>query len=312
VKSLLLTVVAAVGFAALSACAAVPDSGAKGFEVAITVDDLPAHGALPQNTTRTRIAQDYLAALKSHGVPQAYGFINAVQMEREPESAQTLDLWRQAGYPLGNHTWSHVNINSAGLETFEHEMEKNEPVLEQQMAGQDWHWLRFPFLAGGTDPALHAGIMDYLKAHNYRIADVAMSYDDWAYTDTYARCVAKGDMATIEAMKAQIMLGVKAAIAHSRAAAHKVYGRDIPYVLLAHEGAFSALMMPQILDEFQAEGARFVTLEQAESDPAYAETDAHVGDGSVIERTAMEKGIDLSGADVPKTVDISNLATMCQ
>ena len=313
VKSVLFAAACVVSALALSGCAGAPDSGAKpGFDLAITVDDLPAHGSLPPGETRTQVAQQYLAALKAHNVPEAYGFINAVAMDREPESAQTLDLWRQAGYPLGNHTWSHQNINSVGLETFESEIAKDEPVLQDKMGDADWHWLRFPFLAAGTDPALHAGVMDYLKAHNYRIADVSTGYDDWAYTDTYARCMAKGATAAVEAMKTQYMSGVKASIKHSLAASQKGFGRQIPLVVLMHEGAFSALMLPQVLDEYQAEGARFITLKQAESDPAYAETDAHAGDGSLIERTAMEQGIDLSGPDVPKTVDISNLATMCQ
>src|SRR3569623_2624831 len=134
VKSVLFAAACVVSALALSGCAGAPDSGAKpGFDLAITVDDLPAHGSLPPGETRTQVAQQYLAALKAHNVPEAYGFINAVAMDRETESAQTLDLWRQAGYPLGNHTWSHQNINSVGLETFESEIAKDEPVLQDKM-----------------------------------------------------------------------------------------------------------------------------------------------------------------------------------
>ena len=297
--------------ALMTAGAAHSQTALPGFDVAITADDLPAHGAVPPGVTREQVASDYLAALKAHNVPEVYGFVNAFHLLDDTSIYDVLQMWRDAGYPLGNHGYSHMNINEGGLVAFEGDIEGNEDLLNDLMAGQNWHYLRFPFLAAGTDPEVHAGIMTYLKAHGYRIADVSISFNDWAYTDTYARCVAANDQATIEAMKVQYMAGVKAAIASSRYASQKVYGREIKHVLLIHEGAFTALMLPQVLSEFEAEGAHFVTLDQAESDPAYAETDDRAGDGMLIERTAKEKGIDIwTGA--PAGVDISNLSALCK
>ncbi|ESQ94478.1 polysaccharide deacetylase family protein [Asticcacaulis benevestitus] len=301
-----------VTLAAICALSAFPvfAEGPKGFDVAITVDDLPAHGAVPLGINRVDVARDYLAALKAHEVPGVYGFINAIHIKADPSSAEVLKMWRAAGYPLGNHGYSHMNINAGGLEAFEGDLIGNEPVLAELMKGEDWRVLRFPFLNAGTDPALHSGIMAWLKTHNYRIADVTMSFNDWAYTDTYARCMAKGDAVTIEAMKAQYMLGVKASIARGLSGSEKVYGRQIPHVLLIHEGAFTALMLPQVLDTFEKAGAHFVTLDQAQSDPAYSAPSEHRGEQLLIERTAKEKGIDI-WKDAPADVDISNLAKLC-
>jgi peptidoglycan/xylan/chitin deacetylase (PgdA/CDA1 family) len=296
-------------FSAVVALSALSAHAQTGFNIAITVDDLPAHGAVPPGVSRTDVARDYLAALKAHNVPAVYGFVNAVALEREPGSGAALDMWRAAGYPLGNHTYTHMNINSGTLEAFEADLEKGEPAIRERMGKNDWRVLRFPYLSAG-DEAHHAGIMKYLKAHHYRIADVSMSFNDWAYTDTYARCMAKGDQEAIESMKIQYMQGVKASIARSLMASQKVYGRQISHVLLVHEGAFTALMLPEVLTAFEEEGAHFVTLDQAQSDPAYSAPSAHQGEGLLIERTAKEKGVDL-GNDVPPDVDISNLAGLC-
>lgn len=281
-----------------------------GFDVAITVDDLPAHGPVPPGVSRIAVARDYLAALKAHNVPGVYGFVNAVALEREPGTDAVLDMWRAAGYPLGNHTYTHLNINSGALEAFEADLEKGEPAIRERMKGADWRVLRFPYLSAG-DEARHAGIMEYLKAHKYRIADVSISFNDWAYTDTYARCMTKGDSEAIEGMKIQYMQGVKASIARSLMASQKVYGRQISHVLLIHEGAFTALMLPEVLTAFEEEGAHFVTLDQAQSDPAYSAPSAHQGEGILLERAAKEKGIDL-WADAPPDVDISNLDMLCR
>jgi peptidoglycan/xylan/chitin deacetylase (PgdA/CDA1 family) len=305
-KNVLAALTAACFLTALPACAEAP----KGFDVAITVDDLPAHGAVPPGVSRTDVARDYLAALKAHKVPGVYGFINAIHIKEDQSNIEVLKMWRAAGYPLGNHGYSHMNINTGGLEAFKGDLIGNEAILADQMGAEDWHVLRFPFLNAGTDPALHSGIMTWLKAHNYRIADVTMSFNDWAYTDTYARCMAKGDTAAVEAMKAQYMQGVKASIARGLSGSEKVYGRQIPHVLLVHEGAFTALMLPQVLETFEKAGARFVTLDQAQRDPAYSAPSDHQGEQLLIDRAAKEKGIDI-WKDAPADVDISNLAGLC-
>jgi hypothetical protein len=46
-------------------------------------------------------------------------------------------------------------------------------------------------------------------------------------------------------------------------------GRDVPYVLLMHVGSFDAYMMPRLLALYRSMGFRFVTLQEAESDPYY-------------------------------------------
>ena len=51
-------------------------------------------------------------------------------------------------------------------------------------------------------------------------------------------------------------------------------------------------------------------MEQAESDPAYAETDARAGEGTVMERTAGEKGIVLSG--LPPAASFSDIDGLCR
>ncbi len=280
------------------------------FDLAVTVDDLPEHGSLPVGDTRLNIMQTYLAALKAHKVPKVYGFVNAKNVGVTPGLDSALDLWRAAGYPLGNHTLTHVNIKTVGLAAFKADLEAGEPAIRDRMAGEDWKVLRFPFLSIDTTPAAHGDIMAYLKTRGYRIADVSISFNDWAYTEPYARCVAKGDTVAIEAMKVKYMRGVTASIAHATAASQAVYGRQIPQVLLIHEGAFTALMLPQVLDAFEAAGARYVTLDKAQSDKAYAETDPHAGDGLVIERTAFEKGVDLS--HIPTDEPINDLDAVCK
>ena len=85
-------------------------------QMALTFDDLPAHAPLPPGVTRVDVAKTTIAALKSAKVRQAYGMVNSALLASEPESAPVLRLWREAGYPLGNHTWSHMNLGEHSVE----------------------------------------------------------------------------------------------------------------------------------------------------------------------------------------------------
>jgi peptidoglycan/xylan/chitin deacetylase (PgdA/CDA1 family) len=59
----------------------------------------------------------------------AFGFINGAGTLREPASTPALTLWRDAGQPLGNHTWSHPNIASLSAADFTAEIAGNEAML---------------------------------------------------------------------------------------------------------------------------------------------------------------------------------------
>lgn len=273
----------------LLATLAVKAGASERFDIAITVDDLPMHGQLPPGMTRLGIAQSTLDTLKAHGVPEAFGFVNAAKIPREPGSESVLDAWRAAGYPLGNHTASHMNLARAdSFAAWREDVIAGEQAVAERMQGQDWRWLRFPNLAAGPrfDEALA-----FLGPRGYRVADVSVAFSDWDYTDAYARCVGKNDGAAIEAMKRQFLADVDRGIVRMKEDSRRVFGRVIPQVYLMHLGGWSAVTLPEVMKRLDAAGARYVTLAQAQSDPAYAKP----GGGSMITRAAKERGVSLSG-----------------
>jgi peptidoglycan/xylan/chitin deacetylase (PgdA/CDA1 family) len=297
--------------AAAEAANPAANPAADRFDVAITVDDLTVHGQLPQGMSWSGIANSYIATLKAHRVPQAWGFVNARRIAEQPATEAVLDDWRKAGYPLGNHTYSHLGLSQApSLQAWIDDARAGEPAIAARMAKDDWHMLRFPFLDGGSEQARHDGAASWLASQGYRIADVSISFDDWAYTDTYARCVAKGDQAAIATMKAGYLQRVDAAIARTKALSQRVYGRMIPQVLLTHLGGWSAATLPDVMARLDAAGARYVTLERAQADAAYREPSPHAGNGMLMERRAQDGGVDISG--VPAVPAVGKLDALCR
>src|SRR6185437_8865149 len=172
-------------------------AAAQAPQIAFTWDDLPTHGPLPPGETRVDIGRKIIQAMSDAHLPPVYGFVNGAGLEREPAYAPMLKQWRDAGLELGNHTWSHRNLNTVSLADWEADLLKNEPILEKYAAAADWHWLRFPFLAEGNAPEKRNEARKFLAAHGYRIAAVTMSFADYEWNEPYARCVAKNDTAAI-------------------------------------------------------------------------------------------------------------------
>jgi peptidoglycan/xylan/chitin deacetylase (PgdA/CDA1 family) len=262
-------------------------------KLAITLDDLPQNGGLPPGVTRVEITKATLAVLKKRHVPPVYGFINSKKLEGSVDGAEALKLWA-AAEPVGNHTYTHMDLEQNPPEAFERDIEQNEPSLELLAAsGGDWHWLRYPYLHEGDTVEKRHAVRDYLKAHGYKIAQVTLDWEDYLWNGAYARCVAKNDAKSIEWLRSSYLSTASAYLDLGREQAKLIYGHDINHVLLMHLGAFSSTIMPDALDLLKKKGFKLVTLEEAQSDPAY-QSDPDIGlhdAGTLLDQMMLVKQV---------------------
>ena len=266
---------------------------AWGQQMAVTFDDLPAHGALPSGMTRLQIAQSILATLKREKMPPVYGFVNGQRLGDDASTLAALKAWRAAGQPLGNHTWAHLDLNKETAEQFEAEVLKNEPLLESLMGRADWHWLRYPYLHEGDTLEKRKAVRAWLAAHGYKIAQVSMDFEDYLWNDPYARCMAMHDDAAIAKLHDSYLAVADQYYGVFRELSQLLYGRDVKYVLLMHVGAFDARMLTELLALYRAKGMRFISLPDAMSDPAYRD-DPDIGEpagGAFLELMMRKKQI---------------------
>jgi len=282
-----------------------------GQKVAITFDDLPLNGELPTGVSRVKIVQDTLAVLKMRHVPAAFGFVNGKKLEGNADAAEALKLWA-ASEPVGNHTYSHMDLNASPADAFFREIAENEPVLE--LVGRkdgNWRWLRYPFLREGDTVEKRRAVRAYLQAHQYRIAQVTLDWEDYAWNSAYARCVGKNDAKSIAWLRSSYVETASAYLDLGREMAKLVYGHDINHVLLLHLGAFSSTILPEVLDLLKKKGFELVTLEEAESDPAY-ETDPDAG--SKYGGTLLEQWMDVKQIKYPAATEkpLKELQAICK
>lgn len=238
--------------------------------IAFTFDDIPAHGPLPPGVSRSDVIRSLTATLKRARVP-AFGFFNGGFEAGDADGPAATAAWRAAGFPLGNHGYSHLNLDRVGPAAFTADAIRNEaPLAAAAGRGADWHWFRYPFLAEGSAPATREPIRTMLAARGYRAAAVTMGFGDFLWNPPYAACSAKHDAAAIARLEDSFLADARAAAIAARARAKAQVGRDIPYVLLMHVGAFDARMLPRLIALYRSMGFRFVTLQEAERDAFYA------------------------------------------
>ncbi|MBL4685114.1 MAG: polysaccharide deacetylase family protein, partial [Nannocystaceae bacterium] len=265
--------------------------------VAVTVDDLPSHGPLPPDTTRLQLHQSLLAALLAHEVPRVYGFANLGSAAQDGATDPSLRAWIAAGFPLGNHTWSHPHLREIGVPAYLAEIDRNDVALGSLVADENTRRVfRYPFLMEGTDPQSTRAIRQHLSASGYRIAEVTIDFYDWAFNAPYVRCLALRDEAAIAALRETFVRHAVRMLQWSDEAAIRVWGRRIPHVLLLHVGAFDAVMIEALLDAYEEAGVEWITLDEALEDPVYDDLPTAPGQ---TRGTLIDMMVDARDADHP-------------
>jgi peptidoglycan-N-acetylglucosamine deacetylase len=254
--------------------------------VAFTVDDLP--GALPGSDRSTgdvkqldRINLAIPSILRAHHVP-AIGFVNErklqVKGERDARVA-LLQHWIDAGIPLGNHTYSHASFQRMPLEQFEDETIRGDVVTRALMesAGMKETYFRHPFLETGPTPEAKAAFEAFLASRGYRVAPVTIDNADWMFNDVYADALARHDDALASKTKQAFFEYEDIVWAYFEGVAQKLFGRNIAQIYLMHDNAINGECLDQFLTKLEQRGYRFITVDEALTDPAYTTPDKYIG-----------------------------------
>ena len=272
---------AVIAFAVLSGAAAQPPASER--RVAITIDDGPVVNELKDLANFQRISAGLIGSLQSEKVPATI-FVNErqlnVQGQRDGRAA-VLAQWLDAGFDLGNHTYSHPSLNKVPLSQFEDNVIKGEvimrPLIEER--GRKLVWFRYPFLDSGMNVEVHQAVLDFLRERHYRVAPVTVDYKDYIFAGAYSRKLRAGDPETAEKIKQAYLEYVDAGFASAERISHDLLGYELPQILLIHCSQLNSVTLPDSIARMRKRGYSFVTLEEAMNDPAYQRPDTFTGPG---------------------------------
>ncbi len=283
----------------------------------LTFDDLPAQRAQRLTTERlTELNDAIVGSLAQHRLP-AIGFVNEIKLRApgapadasaDPARVELLKRWLEADLELGNHTYSHPDLHRLPLADFQKDVLRGEEITRPLAAehGRPLRYFRHPFLRTGRDLETRDGLHEFLAEHGYQVAPVTVDNSEWIFARAYDLALDRDDNATRERLGEAYGVYMEAMVEYYEGQSRALFGREIPQVLLLHANDLNADYLEPLLDRLVARGYRFIDLEEALSDPAYASPDRYVGPGGItwLHRWALTREVDRSMfAGEPATPD---------
>jgi peptidoglycan-N-acetylglucosamine deacetylase len=271
-------------------------------QVAITIDDLPAGNAYNMTAADiTQMTTKLLAALREQKIP-AIGFVNEKKLYRSgevDERIKALDLWLDAGFELGNHTFSHTSLNKAGIKVWEDDVIQGESVTRILMAQHKMtlRYFRHPYLDTGRDLQTRRDAEAFLVGRGYRIAPITLDAWDWMFGSIYEDAKKRRDMALQQEMVSSYLAHSDAVFAYYEQLSKQVVGYEPKQILLLHGNWLEADHIGELADLLRKRGYRFITLEDALGDQAYSLPDTYIGEEgtSWLDHWAITLGKPLQG-----------------
>lgn len=250
-------------------------TGPLRLQVALTFDDLPSQTVRRGVPTvddpgeQRRISEKILAVLAEHEAPAAV-FVNCGLLG----DSGVLELWRDAGMEVGNHTHTHVRASGVELDAWTEDVRACDRVLRG--AGIEPRYFRYPYLRRGVASRREAGAA-VLDGLGYTVAPVTAATSEWRLAQLYVDANPERQQELREAL-------VEHMVASLRAAAWQVrsrHGLEVPHIALLHVNELEAAGLGAAIDRLEHEGMTFVTLSEALAHPYYQRPDVQQGDRSL-------------------------------
>lgn len=237
---------------------------AEPMEMAVTIDDLPWSAGHPEGYDTLDATRRLVAALKQRSIPVT-AFVNCDRAY----SQAPLRVWTDAGFELGNHSASHMDLSRRTLADWTEDVRSCDADLEAWTGAV--RWFRFPYLHQGETVEKRDGAYAAVAALGERVAQVSIDNEEWRLAAGYAKAGVERQARIAAAYPAHL----RDASVHFRELAVQKTGRDIKHVLLVHVNMLSADHLGAALDALRADGWSFVSLDAAMSDPVYALPDVY-------------------------------------
>jgi peptidoglycan/xylan/chitin deacetylase (PgdA/CDA1 family) len=255
------------------ACAS--SAAAQSRTVSLTFDDLPAAGTQDPSEAASYNRRILDSLAKHHAL--AIGFVNedrVIKLNARP----ILYQWVRGGLDLGNHTFSHADLNKLTTNQFEQEIIDGEPSIRAALwsAGKVPRYLRFPFNHTGDTAAKHEAVAAFLAARGYQVAACTIDNEDYLFNEAYLRMLAKNDEASAVRLRDAYLAYTATQIDYYSGLHEQVFRRPVAHVMLFHLNRLNADLLDQLLGIFEEKHYTFVTLDAAQSDTAYNTLDTYV------------------------------------
>lgn len=268
-------------------------------KVAVTIDDLPVAGVASKYSfeEQQEIFTKLISAIKAQLIPVT-GFVNGVKLNTDGKLDERkinfLKLWLDAGFDLGNHTYSHKSIHQASVEEYEKDILNGERTIRKMIEdkGKRLVYFRYPFLQTGRSLEVKKEIEKFLFGHNYKIALVTIDNSEWIFAAAYEKAYSTDSLEQMKKISEEYIRYMKAKFEWFEKKSFELFGREINQTLLIHANRLNVDYFDKLCEMIHSRGYQIVTLEEALKDELYKSEDTFIRNGGIswIDRWALTAG----------------------
>ncbi|KTC71581.1 polysaccharide deacetylase [Legionella birminghamensis] len=221
-------------------------------QIAITIDDLPFVGEY-KNFHLDRI----INLVKENNIPVT-GFVIAGNVRQD--NWPMLNKFRDAGFGVGNHTMSHINLNKVDTETYIQEIEEADKILSPVLT--EPKYFRYPYLAMGKKGKKEK-VLKFLESRHYKIAPITIDSKDFIFNQRLLSVPQEDRRAYLEEVKYDYLEFIWKQTLIAEENNRYNHKQDQAQILLIHANILNAYVLPDIVNLYREHGYTFLTLEEA-------------------------------------------------
>lgn len=284
-------------FIVFSISAVTPSFGQR-KQVCFTIDDLPtvAYG-ITDTVFLEQLTDRLIASLNKNKIP-AIGFVNEIKLYKNDDpmsfQIQLLNHWVDNGLELGNHTYSHPDINSVTMKEYTQDILRGELITRELLKrkGRRLTYFRHPFLHVGNSKEKSDSLTLFLMNRGYTVAPVTIDNEDYLFALAYHHANNKKNLNLMKQIKSDYINYMEQKLKYFEKQCHHLFGRNIKQILLLHASLLNADAMDSLAGMFQRNGYEFISMTEALEDEVYQTPITKYGNWGIswIDRWALSQG----------------------
>lgn len=237
-------------------------NGVNSGQIALTFDDAPtADSVLMSGAQR---AQKIIAALSQNAVPDALFFVKTDAITAQNQAQ--LEAYAQAGFHLGNHSYSHNSANKLKPNDFLLDVYQSHLILKPLR--NKLPYFRFPYLHYGASQDDIDTIQAGLEELGYHNGYVTVDNFDWSINALMLEAISAKNSVNFDKLSQLYVDTLWDGIEFYDKIAQDTLGKSPKHVLLLHENDAAALFLPALINRIRERGWTIITPQEAYAEPS--------------------------------------------
>jgi peptidoglycan/xylan/chitin deacetylase (PgdA/CDA1 family) len=272
------------------------EASVSGMEIALTINGMVRSTADPDRdrddwcyteNTRENFAK-LLNALKDNGIPPTIDFLSGDSLDQSLQAE-----WLSSGNLIGSLTFKGRSPKKGTAQEFIDTLSRNEQELAPLLTRfqQKQKYFRYPALKLGLDTERPREIRAFLRKQGFTEVPATIDSRVDSFSQPYCAALSRGDKVCASFISATFKSILLDKTLKARAAAQNIVGRDIKQILMIKANQLTSDLLDELLRSYKAMGVRFISVDEALTDPFYATEDVTRTASRIIWETKQAQGV---------------------